>query len=179
MKLQVFNLRSHLSHPNHPFSLSRYRIDALTLFALPSTGPHGFHSLLRTLELSLRSLNNLLERLHASLFFYLYLRPGWATKVGSYLPAGILIGSGVTIRGLGRWRDARLFGCAKGEERGRSVVQAVGVMVACHAAMGGVYWLGTESGWFKDLVVRTSFLDVVVACASGCQRLLKLFHPSL
>jgi glycosylphosphatidylinositol transamidase len=72
----------------------------VTLYATPSTGPHGFHTLGRTLESTLRSQNNLLERLHASYFFYLLPRPGKFIPVGHYLPSAILIGSSVTISGF-------------------------------------------------------------------------------
>lgn len=78
----------------------RHRIDSLTLYCSPATGPHGFHTLGRTLESSLRSLNNLLERLHASYFFYLLPRPGKFIPVGHYLPAAILLGASVTIGGF-------------------------------------------------------------------------------
>lgn len=127
----------------------RYRIDALTVFAAPASGPHGFHSLGRLLEGSLRAFNNLLERLHASLFFYLYLRPGWFTKVGSYLPAAVLIGSGVTIKGLGRWRQAGLTGTK------RPVLKAGAIVIACHLVGGLVFWLGTQGGWFAKILVSS------------------------
>jgi glycosylphosphatidylinositol transamidase len=55
------------------------------------------------LESTLRSINNLLERLHASFFFYLLLHPGWFVKIGNYLPAAILIGAGLTIGGIRMW----------------------------------------------------------------------------
>jgi hypothetical protein len=51
-------------------------------------------------------MNNLLERLHASFFFYLLPHPGWFHKIGAYLPAAILLGAGMTFRGLGLWVDA-------------------------------------------------------------------------
>lgn len=131
-------------------ALHRYRIDAITLFALPARGPHGFHSFGRLLEGSLRAVNNLLERLHASLFFYLYLRPGWFTKVGSYLPAATLIGSGITIRGLGRWRVAGEGG------RKRPVLAAAVIALGSHLVGGLVFWVLTRSGWFARTLVSLS-----------------------
>ena len=77
-----------------------HRIDSVTLYCSPATGPHGFHTLGRTLESSLRSLNNLLERLHASYFFYLLPRPGKFIPVGHYLPAAVVLGTSVTIGGF-------------------------------------------------------------------------------
>lgn len=78
----------------------RHRIDSATIYCTPSTGPHGFHTLGRTLESSLRSLNNLLERLHASYFFYLLPKPGRFIPVGHYLPSAILLGASITIGGF-------------------------------------------------------------------------------
>ncbi|OCF60861.1 glycosylphosphatidylinositol transamidase [Kwoniella mangroviensis CBS 10435] len=80
--------------------LARHRIDSLTLYCTPSEGPHGFHTLGRTLESSLRSLNNLLERLHASYFFYLLPRPWNFIPIGHYLPSAILLSASITIGGF-------------------------------------------------------------------------------
>ena len=77
-----------------------HRIDSVTFYCTPSTGPHGFHTLGRTLDSTLRSLNNLLERPHASYFFYLLPRPGKFIPVGNYLPAAILLGASITIGGF-------------------------------------------------------------------------------
>ncbi|KAH9467520.1 hypothetical protein Pst134EA_011161 [Puccinia striiformis f. sp. tritici] len=50
--------------PSGPEGLfSTYGIDAISLFAHPADGPHGFQTLGTIIESSLRSLNNLLERL--------------------------------------------------------------------------------------------------------------------
>ncbi|ORY26329.1 Gaa1-like protein [Naematelia encephala] len=80
--------------------LAKHRIDSATLYCSPATGPHGFHTLGRTLESTLRSLNNLLERLHASYFFYLLPRPGKFLPVGHYLPSAIILGASITIAGF-------------------------------------------------------------------------------
>ena len=78
----------------------RHRIDAITLYCPNATGPHGFHSLGKTIESSLRSFNNLLERLHASYFFYLIPKSGQFLPVGHYLPSAILLGASVTLGGF-------------------------------------------------------------------------------
>ncbi|KAK4687828.1 GPI-anchor transamidase subunit GAA1, partial [Tremellales sp. Uapishka_1] len=80
--------------------LAKHRIDSITLYMTPTLTPHGFHALGRTLESSLRSLNNLLERLHASYFFYLLPLPEKFVPVGNYLPAAILLGASITIGGF-------------------------------------------------------------------------------
>ena len=80
--------------------MHRHRIDAATFYCTPATGPHGFHTLGRVVESSLRSYNNLLERLHASYFFYLFPRPGKFIPVGNYLPSAVLIGASITLGGF-------------------------------------------------------------------------------
>ncbi|WWC62223.1 uncharacterized protein I303_104818 [Kwoniella dejecticola CBS 10117] len=80
--------------------LARHRIDSLTMYCTPATGPHGFHSLGKSVEATLRSFNNLLERLHASYFFYLLPRPWNFIPVGQYLPSAVLLGASLTIGGF-------------------------------------------------------------------------------
>jgi glycosylphosphatidylinositol transamidase len=72
----------------------------MTVYCTPATGPHGFHTLGRTIESTLRSYNNLLERLHASYFFYLVPKPHHFIPVGHYLPAAIILGASITIGGF-------------------------------------------------------------------------------
>ena len=79
---------------------SRHRIDAVTIYCPNASGPHGFHSLGKTVESTLRSFNNLLERPHASYFFYLLPRPDKFIPVGNYLPAAILLGASITLGGF-------------------------------------------------------------------------------
>ncbi|KAI0273306.1 Gaa1-like protein [Gloeopeniophorella convolvens] len=84
----------------------QYRIDAITLFAVPSNGPHGFHALGRTIESTLRTMSNLLERLHASFFFYIMATPSSFLKIGSYLPSVVLVATALMFGGLGEWVNA-------------------------------------------------------------------------
>ncbi|GAA5989951.1 hypothetical protein JCM10908_002393 [Rhodotorula pacifica] len=87
-------------------SFGRYRIDAITLFGVPAEGPHGFYALGRAAESLVRSLNNLLERLHASVFLYLMTSVDTFISVSNYLAAPILIGAGLTVDGLITWTKA-------------------------------------------------------------------------
>ncbi|BGP58138.1 Glycosyl phosphatidyl inositol protein transamidase complex subunit [Rhodotorula sphaerocarpa] len=104
-------------------SFGRYRIDAITLFGVPAEGPHGFHVLGRTIESLTRSLNNLLERLHASGFLYLMTSVDTFISATNYLAAPLLIGAGLTIDGLLTWSKA---GGAAGRER--PVLTVVGLL---------------------------------------------------
>ncbi|KAL1683647.1 Gaa1-like protein [Schizophyllum commune] len=96
--------------------LHQYRIDAVTLFAVPSMGPHGFHAIGRILESTLRTCNNLLERLHASFFFFLLVAPDRFLQIGNYLPSAVLVAVGLMFWGLRGWVDAGWVG--EGEEGG-------------------------------------------------------------
>ncbi|KAH9442610.1 hypothetical protein Pst134EA_031767 [Puccinia striiformis f. sp. tritici] len=90
--------------PSGPEGLfSTYRIDAISLFAYPADGPHGFHTIGTIIESSLRSLNNLLERLHQSFFLYLLQSESKFLSVAMYLIVPLLIGIGLTIKGLAKW----------------------------------------------------------------------------
>lgn len=99
-------------------------------------------------------MNNLLERLHASLFFYLYLRPGKYHKIGSYLPAAVLIGAGISILGLSRWTRI-VQPDAEGKKGPRPVLPAVVVLALTHGISVGLLWAGTDRDWFKEILVRS------------------------
>ncbi|KAL1729247.1 Gaa1-like protein [Schizophyllum commune] len=90
--------------------LHQFRIDAVTLFAVPSMGPHGFHAIGRILESTLRTCNNLLERLHASFFFFLLVAPDRFLQIGNYLPSAVLVAMGLMFWGLRGWVDAGWVG---------------------------------------------------------------------
>ncbi|KAI6028674.1 Gaa1-like GPI transamidase component [Pisolithus orientalis] len=68
----------------------KFRIDAITLI----------------IESTLRTTNNLLERLHASFFFYLFTSPGTFMKIGKFLPSAVLVSAAMMISGLGDWVNA-------------------------------------------------------------------------
>ncbi|THH17535.1 hypothetical protein EW146_g3293 [Bondarzewia mesenterica] len=139
--------------------LHQFRIDAITLFAVPSNGPHGFHALGRTIESTLRTMSNLLERLHASFFFYIMTAPGSFLKIGKYLPSAVLIGTALMFGGLGEWVNAGWVQVVeedeKGEEMGkkrwirrkRDVIPVLGIMIATHV-VGAVLFSIVSSSWF-------------------------------
>ncbi|KIY43587.1 Gaa1-domain-containing protein [Fistulina hepatica ATCC 64428] len=84
----------------------QFRIDAITIFAVPATGPHGFHAIGKVVESSLRTANNLLERLHASFFFYILTDSDQFLKIGNYLPSVILVSVALMFCGLREWSNA-------------------------------------------------------------------------
>ncbi|KDN52665.1 Gaa1-domain-containing protein [Tilletiaria anomala UBC 951] len=82
---------------------TRYHIDALTLRAVPASGPYGFYHMGRIAEGTIRTYNNLLERLHHSQYFYLLTSPYRFVPFGIYILASILISVGLTFYALRSW----------------------------------------------------------------------------
>jgi glycosylphosphatidylinositol transamidase len=54
----------------------------------------------------MRTMNNLLERLHASFFFYIMTTPSSFLKIGSYLPSVVLVATSLMFGGLREWVNA-------------------------------------------------------------------------
>lgn len=54
----------------------------------------------------MRTTNNLLERLHASFFFYVLTNSDRFVKIGNFLPSAILISVAMMFGGLHVWVDA-------------------------------------------------------------------------
>ncbi|GJJ12663.1 hypothetical protein Clacol_006907 [Clathrus columnatus] len=112
------------------------------------------------MESSLRTMNNLLERLHASFFFYLLTGPNSFLKIGEYLPSVILISTSMMFGGLRLWVDASWVldtssisekdpqvPSKKFKTRRRSVLQPLAIIIATHI-FGGLVFLLATSSWF-------------------------------
>ncbi|KAJ7685379.1 Gaa1-domain-containing protein [Mycena polygramma] len=135
----------------------QYRIDAFTMFALPAAGPHGFHAIgRRIVESTLRTTNNLLERLHASFFFYILTTPDRFLKIGSFLPSAVLISVAMMFGGLRIWSDAAWIpdtsekrGDNKWLQRSRPVMPVLGIMLSTHV-LGGVLFAAVTTPWFSN-----------------------------
>lgn len=83
-------------------SFMPYHIDAITL----QPKGHGWEdemALGRTIESLCRSLNNLLEHLHQSFFFYLLMQSNRFVSIGTYLPSAMLIAGNFTIMAIALW----------------------------------------------------------------------------
>jgi len=95
-----------LGHTTGPHSVFMpYHIDAVTL----STVGEGWQdemALGRTIESICRSLNNLLEHLHQSFFFYLLMQTNRFVSIGTYLPSAMAVAAGYTIVALWLWWKA-------------------------------------------------------------------------
>lgn len=79
-----------------------YHVDAVTLQAF-GQGWHEEVALGRLVEGSFRSLNNLLEHLHQSFFFYLLMDRDRFVSIGTYLPSAMLLAANFTIMAIFLW----------------------------------------------------------------------------
>ncbi|KAF7965267.1 hypothetical protein HWV62_44721 [Athelia sp. TMB] len=130
--------------------LHQFRIDAITIFAIPAIGPHGFHAIGGVIESTLRTANNLLERLHASFFFYIMTSPSAFLKIGTFLPSAVVVGVGMMFVGLGQWVRAGWVlqpvrtgdkGIEGGEwlKRRRPLLKPLAIVLSTHAFGAGVF----------------------------------------
>lgn len=79
-----------------------YHVDAITLQTV-GDGWHDEMSLGRVVESTFRSLNNLLEHLHQSFFFYLLMQANRFVSIGTYLPSAMLVAVNFTIMSIALW----------------------------------------------------------------------------
>lgn len=83
-------------------SFMPYHIDAITLQAT-GDGWQDEMALGRVVESLCRSLNNLLEHLHQSFFFYLLMQANRFVSIGTYLPSAMLVAGNFTIMAIALW----------------------------------------------------------------------------
>lgn len=83
-------------------SFMTYHIDAITLTAT-SQGWQDEMAFGRTIESICRSLNNLLEKLHQSFFFYLLMQSNRFVSIGTYLPGAMVVAAAYTIMAIYLW----------------------------------------------------------------------------
>ena len=79
-----------------------YHVDAVTLQTV-GDGWHDEMSLGMVVESGVRSINNLLEKLHQSFFFYLLLESERFVSIGTYLPSAMLVAGSFTITSVALW----------------------------------------------------------------------------
>jgi len=92
-----------MGHATGPHSsFIPYHVDAITLQTV-GDGWHDEMSLGKTVESLFRSLNNLLEHLHQSFFFYLLLQANRFVSIGTYLPSAMLIAVNFSITAIALW----------------------------------------------------------------------------
>jgi GPI-anchor transamidase subunit GAA1 len=92
-----------IGHSTGPHSgFMRYHVDAITIQTV-GDGWHDEMGLGKSIEGLFRSLNNLLEHLHQSFFFYLLMQTGRFVSIGTYLPSAMCIAASFTIMSIALW----------------------------------------------------------------------------
>ncbi|KAF8733706.1 hypothetical protein AX14_003630 [Amanita brunnescens Koide BX004] len=152
----------------------QFRIDAITLFAVPAMGPHGFHSIGRVIESTLRTMNNLIERLHASFFFFILTTPDRFLKIGNYLPSALLISVAMMFGGLKAWNDTSLPSAIETKtkdtkhvqpKRKRRILNVLALMAYTHLLGALLFWLLTST-WYLNRSPLVSVATFVVIVSS-------------
>lgn len=96
-------LNQGLGHASGPHSsFLPYHVDAITLQPF-GEGWQDEMAMGRVVESSTRSLNNLLEHLHQSFFFYLLMQANRFVSIGTYLPSAMLVAVNFTIMAIFLW----------------------------------------------------------------------------
>jgi glycosylphosphatidylinositol transamidase len=92
-----------LGHASGPHSsFIPYHVDAITLQPF-GEGWQDEMAMGRVIESTFRSLNNLLEHLHQSFFFYLLMQANRFVSIGTYLPSAMLVAVNFTIMAIFLW----------------------------------------------------------------------------
>ena len=92
-----------LGHASGPHSIFiPYHVDAITLQAV-GQGWQDEMAMGRCVEGIFRSLNNLLEHLHQSFFFYLLMQANRFVSIGTYLPSAMLVAVNFTVMAISLW----------------------------------------------------------------------------
>lgn len=136
-----------------------YHVDAVTLVPY-GEGWQDEMAMGRVIEGTFRSLNNLLEHLHQSFFFYLLMQRDRFVSIGTYLPSAMLLAANFTIMAIYLWvksgqsallaKGQILESSQPGEEIGRrkeavkssstahlgerNLFLPLGIVAGCHAA---------------------------------------------
>lgn len=128
-------------------------------------------------------MNNLLERLHASFFFYILTGPDRFLKIGSYLPSAVLISVAMMLEGLKAWinagwahelhqtGDSKVGDSAapsmKWRRKRRPVLKVLSIMISTHL-LGAALFSLTQSPWFiENFWVRVQLILCYVPCTEA------------
>lgn len=101
-----------------------YHVDAITLQPY-GEGWHDEMALGRIVEGTFRSLNNLLEHLHQSFFFYLLMHRDHFVSIGTYLPSAMLLAANFSIMAIFLWVKSGQASQTKLQTSGNAKVQSV------------------------------------------------------
>ncbi|EHK23210.1 uncharacterized protein TRIVIDRAFT_56187 [Trichoderma virens Gv29-8] len=126
-----------LGYPTGPHSsFIPYHVDAITLQPT-GEGWHDEMAMGRVVEGSFRSLNNLLEHLHQSFFFYLLMQKNRFVSIGTYLPSAMLLAANFTIMAIFLWvksgQPMAKKGTADKPKDGRNLLSPLALVATCHS----------------------------------------------
>ena len=137
-------------------------------------------------------MNNLLERLHASFFFYILTTPGTFLKIGHYLPSAVLIGASLMFGGLNEWsqagwilakletkeeRSEKAGDSTEWQTRDRPVFTALLVIIVTHT-FGCALFKVISNGWFGSsnvgLFATGTLIQAVCHCSAPRTHAIKI-----
>ncbi|ETS59757.1 hypothetical protein PaG_06280 [Moesziomyces aphidis] len=152
----------HASGPHGFFQ--RHHVDAITIYAVPATGPYGFFHMGRLVESFVRSMSNLIERLHHSQFFYLLLSPRRFVPIGIAILVPLFLSISLTISGFASWLEQE----AKSKKLRHDVLET---LKDAQQDAGDVQPEAPTMSWYRQKLVEKSLargLDAeIVADADG------------
>ncbi|EPX71275.1 GPI-anchor transamidase complex subunit Gaa1 [Schizosaccharomyces octosporus yFS286] len=156
----------------------KYKIDAVTV-RIDAGDPFTFDMTRcgQAIESSFRSLNNLLEHLHQSYFFYFLLNQFTFVSIGDYMPAALLIAASLMIGGYRHWMShpkhlnlwkpfclwllnmgtSFIFMCTS--FLSKDARNSVALVVAYAVASIGLYWLFQPSRRQAQLTLAYSLMS--------------------
>ncbi|BFZ59186.1 Glycosyl phosphatidyl inositol protein transamidase complex subunit [Saitoella coloradoensis] len=114
-----------------------YKIDAITIRATATSSVQHAMTLGRTVESLFRTLNNLLEHLHHSTFFYLSVSEKKFSPVGTYLPGAMMLSIACILTGIEGWSKKTKSGGLKVNE----MLTAICMLIAVHGVGLGFFAL--------------------------------------
>ncbi|QSZ31324.1 hypothetical protein DSL72_000887, partial [Monilinia vaccinii-corymbosi] len=156
-----------LGHASGPHSsFIPYHVDAITLQPF-GNGWQDEMAMGRVIESTFRSLNNLLEHLHQSFFFYLLMQANRFVSIGTYLPSAMLVATNFTIMAIFLWLKSgwpipaktKTFPSTSREKEKEEKYPLVVVEAGDAKALISQ----------KDLQVRERKLFLPLAVVAGCQ----------
>ena len=115
----------------------------------------------RAVESTMRTMNNLLERLHASFFFYVFSTPSRFLQLNHYLPPPIIISVAMSFGGLAlyvwtgweRTRNEKTGTLGEWRMRYRPIMEVLCIMAVTHIFGGMVFLLITSDIFVRRLPV--------------------------
>ncbi|OGE55422.1 hypothetical protein PENARI_c004G01311 [Penicillium arizonense] len=155
-------------------SFMPYHIDAITLQP-KGEGWEDEMALGRTIESLCRSLNNLLEHLHQSFFFYLLMQSQRFVSIGTYLPSAMLIAGNFTIMAIALWMRTGYYPETKpktetkkpSDEKAKSNAVAERKLALPLSLVVGLHLLGLAPLWifnniFHQYFKTTTYIFMIV-----------------